>query len=395
MGHEPMHLCTRRVVKMSNSKSSANVLSFSIVSLDSRRKKAVTRYYVADVLTKVASDVKKDTNGESLQLSEAYLRFFARETGLDFMDVVKEALSCGISITMGDPLLDLTAGTKKLTSEQEAMLIFVIRDKNSSKELKRWAEDILIQAHMDTAYYAVKKANVSGASSGTFDMDDLMQETFEAFLIGIRAANYNPLTGGRLVTFLTSKGAFAIADKLRKDELFDHYGATRYEQVALRDIAKAKAEGKEPDIKEISKHSKLVESKIREFVRRDVCLPTQVSLQELNDNTDNTQFEESSHCALGGFDIENLSVNPNFDDVMVTDEFRGKVDYALRNFLTNEQRMIFLMKNGDEACSVRIISEKLGLTSHEVNKQYKEAVDRLLMAFQYVYHSDASDYEVG
>lgn len=380
---------------MSNSKSSAKVLSFSIVSLDSSRKKVVTRYYVADVLTKVASDVKKDTKGESLQLSESYLRFFARETGLNFMDVVNEALSCGISISMSDPLLDLTAGTKKLTSEQEAMLIFTIRDKNSSKELKRWAENILIQAHMDTAYYAVKKANVSGVSSGTFDMDDLMQETFEAFLIGIRAANYNPLTGGRLVTFLTSKGAFALADKLRKDELFDHYGATRYEQVALRDIAKARAEGKEPNIKEISKHSKLVESKIREFVKKDVCLPTQVSLQELNDNTDNTQFEESGHSSLGGFDMENISVNPDFDNVMVADEFMGKVDYALKNFLTDEQRMIFLMKNGDEACSVRIISEKLGLTSHEVNKQYKEAVDRLLMAFRYVYHSDASDYEVG
>ena len=56
---------------MSNSKSSAKVLSFSIVSLDSSRKKVVTRYYVADVLTKVASDVKKDTKGESLQLSES------------------------------------------------------------------------------------------------------------------------------------------------------------------------------------------------------------------------------------------------------------------------------------------------------------------------------------
>ena len=42
----------------------------------------------------------------------------------------------------------------------------------------------------------------------------------------------------------------------------------------------------------------------------------------------------------------------------------------------------------------RIISEKLGLSSHEVNKQYKEAIDRLLMAFQYVYQSDASDYAV-
>ena len=30
-------------------------------------------------------------------------------------------------------------------------------------------------------------------------------------------------------------------------------------------------------------------------------------------------------------------------------------------------------------------------SSHEVNKQYKEAIDRLLMAFQYVYQSDASD----
>ncbi len=379
---------------MSNSKSANNGLSFSIVTLDSKRQKKVTRYYVADVLTKVASDVKKDTKSDSLQLSESYLKFFSREAGLNFMDVVETVLDCGISITMSDPLLGLNAGAKKLTSEQEAMLIFTIRDEASSKELKRWAENILIQAHMDTAYFAVKKANVSGVACGTFDMEDLMQETYEAFLLGIRAANYNPLTGGRLVTFLTTKGAYAIADKLRKDELFDHHGATRYEQVALRDIAKARAEGKEPDIKEISKHSTLVESKIREFIKKDICMPSEVSFQEFDDNSDNSQSGNGGHISMNSLDIEYVSYNPGFDDMMISKDFMGKVDYALQNFLTNEQRAIFLMKNGDDACSVRIISEKLGLSSHEVNKQYKEAIDRLLMAFQYVYQSDASDYAV-
>ncbi len=374
---------------------SSNVLSYSVVSTDSKRQKKVTRYSVSDVLMKVASDVKKDTRADSLKLSEAYLRFFARETGLEFKDIVSEAISCGISVTVSDPLTDLTAGTKNLTSEQEAMLIFTIRDEDTPKELKRWAENILIQAHMDTAYYAVKKANLAEVSNGTFDMDDLMQETYEAFLLGIRAANYNPLTGGRLVTFLTSKGAYAIADKLRKDDLFDHHGATRYEQVALRDIAKAKAEGKAPDVREISKHSTLVESKICEFIKKDICLPSQVSFQELSDNTDNTQSEDSLRISLGGVDMENISINPDYDNVMISSDFMGKVDYALKNYLTNEQRMIFLMKNCDEGYPVRVISEKMGLTSHQVNKQYKDAVDRLLMAFNYVYHSDASDFEVG
>lgn len=373
----------------------SNVLSYSVVSMDSKRQKKVTRYFVADVLLKVASDVKKDLKSDSLKLSEAYLRFFARETGIDFKDVVSEAISCGISVSVGDPLDDLTAGTKNLTSEQEAMLIFTIRDKGSSKELQKWAENILIQAHMDTAFYAVKKANVAEVSNGTFDMDDLMQETYEAFLLGIRAANYNPLTGGRLVTFLTSKGAYAIADKLRKDDLFDHHGATRYEQVALRDIAKAKAEGREPNIKEISKHSTLVESKICEFIKKDVCMPTEISFQELHDNTDNSVYDEGCRFSIDEFDMENISIDPDYDNRMISSDFMGKVDYALKNYLTNEQRMIFLMRNGDNAYPVRVISEKMGLTSHQVNKQYKDAVDRLLMAFKYVYHADASDFEVG
>ena len=372
--------------------SVSNVMSFSIVINDSKKQKKDTRYSVADVLTKVATDVMNDSGNDKLQLSETYLRFFSRETGLEFMDVVEQALGCGISVSMEDPIVGLVAGKKKLTSEQEAILIFVIRDENSTPELKHWAEDILIQANMDTAYFALKKARLSGVSCGSFDMEDLMQEAYEAFLIGIRARSFNPLTGGRLSTYLSTKGAYAIADKLRKDDLFDHHGATRYEQVALLDIAKAREEGREPDVKEISKHSTLVESKIRDFIEKDLSLPTHVSFQEL-DNTSETVIG-TSRISVKGFDTEYISYSPNFDEMLIAKDFLEKVDYALHNYLTEDQRRIFLMKNGDEKYSVRIISEKLGLTSHEVNKQYKEAVERLLMAFKYVFNADASDYSM-
>lgn len=370
-----------------------NVLSFTIVTGNSKRQKKESSYLVADVLKKVAADVMKDTESDMLKLSEAYIRFFCRETGLKFMDVVELALGCGIAVTMEDPIVDLVAGTKKLTSEQEAILIFIIRDENSTPELKHWAEDVLIQANMDTAYFALKKAHLSGVSCGSFDMEDLMQEAYEAFLLGIRARSYNPLTGGRLSTYLSTKGAFAIADKMRKDELFDHHGATRYEQVALLDIARAREEGREPDVKEISKHSTLVESKIRDFIERDLCLPSHVSLQDLDENSDSASAGKS-HISAGGIDTDDMSFSPDFDSMMVARDFFEKVNYALRTYLTEDQRRIFLMKNGDDACSVRIIAEELGLSAHEVNKQYKEAIDRLLMTFKYIYRCEASDFTV-
>ena len=375
---------------MSDSKVS-NVLSFSIVTGNSKRQKAEKSFLVVDVLNKVAADVKRDTGSDILKLSEAYIRFFCRETDLKFMDVVELALSCGIAVTMDDPVVDLVAGTKKLTAEQEAILIFIIRDESSTPELKHWAEDILIQANMDTAFFALKKAHLSGVSCGSFDTDDLMQEAYEAFLLGIRARSYNPLTGGRLSTYLSTKGAFAIADKMRKDDLFDHHGATRYEQVALLDIARAREEGKTPDVKEISKHSTLVESKIRDFIEKNLCLPSHVSLQDLNDGADFSEFGRS-HISADGIDTDFASFSPDFDNMMVARDFLEKVNYALHTYLTENQRKIFLMKNGDDACSVRIIAEELGLTAHEVNKQYKEAIDRLLMTFKYVYHCEASDF---
>ncbi len=373
----------------------SNVLSFTIVSTDSKRNEKETSYSVADVLKKVATDVMNDTGSNSLQLSEAYIRFFSRETGLAFMDVVNQALDCGISVSLNDPIVEIEAGSKKLTSEQEAILIFLIRDESSSPEMKHWAEDILIQANMDTAYFALKKAHLSGVSCGTFDMEDLMQEAYEAFLIGIRAKSFNPLTGGRLSSYLSTKGAYALADKIRKDELFDHHGATRYEQVALLDIERAREEGREPDVKEISKHSTLVESKIREFIERDLCLPSHVSLNELLEGNDCEELWGNTQISSNGFEMDYSNLNPSFDEMMIARDFLEKVDYALRNYLTEEQREIFLLKNGDEACSVRVISEKMGLSPYEVNKQYKEAVERLLMVFKYIYRCDASDCRVG
>ncbi len=381
----------KEIIVMSCSNAS-NVLSFSIVTMDSKRKKKETTYSVADVLFKVASDVKNDTGSDSLVLSEAYIRFFSRETGLKFMDVVNQALSCGIAITLDDPIIDIEAGTKKLTSEQEAILIFIIRDKSSSDEMKHWAEDILIQANMDAAYFSLKKAHMSGVSNGTFDMEDLLQEAYEAFLIGIRATSFNPLTGGRLSTYLSTKGAFAITDKMRKDELFDHHGATRYEQVALLDIARAREEGREPDVKEISEHSTLVESKIKDLIARDMCLPTHVSFQDMADEFGCGQLCGNRYISSDSFETDNDSFNPDYDNIMIARDFLEKVEYALSNYLTDNQRKIFLMKNGDEDYSVRRIAEILGLSSYEVKKQYKEAVDRLLMTFKYIYRTDASDY---
>ena len=369
----------------------SNDLSFTIVTVDSRRRTKETSYYVADVLMKVATDVKKDTGSESLQLSEAYLRFFSRETGIKFMDIVEQALACGISVTMDDPIISLAVGEKKLTSEQEAILIFIIRDETSTSDMKHWAEDILIRANMDTAYFSLRKANLSGVSCGTFDMEDLMQEAYEAFLLGIRAKNFNPLTGGRLSTYLSSKGAYALADKLRKDELFDHHGATRYEQIALRDIALAKEEGKEPDVEKISKHANLMESKIREFIARDLCLPSDVSLHQF-EGKDRDPIYGDALYSNAGYAADYPSVDNDFDELMIARDFLEKVDYALHHYLTEEQRKIFLLKNGDDDYSVRAISELLGITGHEVNKQYREAIDRLFMAFKYIYNCDASDY---
>ena len=198
-------------------------LSVTIVTIKTRKSGTCTSKQVVNV-EKV---LKKVAGKEDPQLSESYLRAFAKHSGLNFMDLVHTALDAGISVTMTDPIIGMHPGDD-VSAEQEALLYWIIRDDDSDQETREWAKNVImayfIKGHM--AHFQIQQTHLTGYSrqNPCFDYDDMTSIVYAGYWKAIKDGSFNPLTGGRLISFLSVRGIGALKDTINgTDDYIDRH----------------------------------------------------------------------------------------------------------------------------------------------------------------------------
>lgn len=370
-------------------------LSVTIVTIKSGKSGKCTSKQVVNV-SKV---LQKVAGKENPQLSESYLRAFAKHSGIEFMDLVHVALNTGISVTMTDPIVGMKPGDN-VSAEQEALLYWIIRDKDSSKETREWAKNIImayfIKGHM--AHLQIQQSHLTGYSRQNpgFDYDDMTAIVYAGYWKAIKDGSFNPLTGGRLISYLSVRGIGALQDAINKsDDYIDRHGLSANENKAIRLALEARRAGKTPDVEFIADKVGLIESTVRSIIDSDLTIPTNVSWIDLVSSDENEDANTLESKAI------NMTVSQsntsNTEDDAIQGDLKAKLDYIIDNCITEEQKEIVtcLFNMGEYAddpeYNITTACQKLGINRRRFQQEKQKAFDKIQIALGLLYGIDKDE----
>nr|WP_297703996.1 hypothetical protein [uncultured Butyrivibrio sp.] len=367
-------------------------LSVTIVSIKTGKSGKCTSKQIVNV-SKV---LQKVAGKENPQLSESYLRAFAKHSGLEFMNLVHVALNAGISVTMTDPIIGMNPGDN-VSAEQEALLYWLIRDKESSNDTREWAKNVImayfVKGHM--AHLQIQQTHLTGYSRQNpgFDYDDLTSIVYMGYWKAIKDGTFNPLTGGRLISYLSVRGIGALQDAINKsDDYIDRHGLSANENKAIRLALEARKAGKTPDVEYIADKVGLIESTVRSIIDSDLTIPTNVSWIDLvatDESEDaNTLESKAINMTVGSAECSETENTAEQNDI------KAKLDYIIDNCITAEQKEIvtclFNMDKyaDDPEYNITTACKKLGINRRRFQTEKQKAFDKIQIALGMLYDID-------
>ncbi|MBO5621608.1 MAG: hypothetical protein J5959_08265 [Butyrivibrio sp.] len=369
-----------------------STLSVNIVTIKPGKCSTKQVINVSKVLKKVAGD-------ENPQLSEAYLRAYAKHAGLNYMDVVNAALESGISVTMTDPIIGMQPGDN-VSAEQEALLYWIIRDETSSKETKEWAKNVIMAYFMNghMAHLQIQKTRLTGYSrqNSAFDYDDMVMIVYSGYWKAIKDGSFNPLTGGKLISYLAIRGIGALQDAINKtDDYIDRHGLSANENKVIRLALEARKAGKTPDVEYIADKVGLIESTVKSIIDSDLTIPTNVSWIDLvatDESEDaNTLESKAINMTVGSAECSETENTAEQNDI------KAKLDYIIDNCITAEQKEIVtcLFNMGDYAedpdYNITTACQKLGISRRRFKAERQKAFDKIQIALGMLYGIDKDE----
>ena len=370
-------------------------LSVTIVTIKTRKSGTCTSKQVVNV-EKV---LKKVAGKEDPQLSESYLRAFAKHSGLNFMDLVHTALDAGISVTMTDPIIGMHPGDD-VSAEQEALLYWIIRDDDSDQETREWAKNVImayfIKGHM--AHFQIQQTHLTGYSrqNPCFDYDDMTSIVYAGYWKAIKDGSFNPLTGGRLISFLSVRGIGALKDTINgTDDYIDRHGLSANENKVIRLALEARKAGKTPDVEYIADKVGLIESTVKSIIDSGLTIPSSVSWASIvaSDETDDANTLETQAINM----TISQSDDPSIEDTSAQRDLKAKLHYIIDNCITEEQKEIvtclFNMDkySNDDDYNITTTCKKLGISRRRFKIEKQKAFDKIQDALGMLYGIDKDE----